>query len=133
MKNAPKSGISPQSWHGWTTLLTTAVLGVAVAAFVFHSFGDEQPKPPVPLPADLNAVQSTSIRVPLPPEDLPTPPLHSVVKDVRQGVAVLRIRPLPLGDELIIDARSGKLIAVINAMGMTTWQTLSTDSTSMDS
>ena len=61
-----------------------------------------------PLSPEVPAASARSARViPLPPED---GRLHSVTTGVEHGVQVFKIRVSASGDELVVDAKTGRLI-----------------------
>jgi hypothetical protein len=101
-------------WTGWKPLLIAlGLLSVGLPAFFYWY----DPKPPPPaLDAPIGKV---SIRLPpLPPGVRP----YRIAKGLENEIAVWRIQVVEDGDELIVDAVSGRLIAVRDKDGKTTWR-----------
>ena len=125
--NSPENGASTaslRSWHGWWPLAVTLSLSAVLVAIILW---DREDKPLVPsMPnASPDAVAQSRIRfLPPPPDaaeaisDAPSM-CYSVVSEQRDGAQVLRIRTHAEGDELIIDAITGRLVAVRDSKGKT--------------
>lgn len=54
------------------------------------------------------------------PVQMARPTLHTIVLEQRDGAQVYRIRAHANGDEMIVDAVTGRLLAVRDAKGKTT-------------
>src|SRR4051794_10005171 len=103
MPAVPPASPRPESLPWWLAPVGGAAL-VLAAGVVVWAFRDPNPEPP----AGPGAVPPAS-RVPAPVVDRPAG-LHSVTAGVENGVRVLKIRVTPGGDELIVDAATGRLL-----------------------
>jgi hypothetical protein len=109
---------SLRDWHGWRALGITTMLAVIVAFGVvfFGGRGDTEPKSSE---RSKQSARLAPVRVlPRPPVDLV--PDVNVVPEQLDGQQVLRIRTHAEGDEMIVDAATGKLLAVRNHLGRMT-------------
>jgi hypothetical protein len=109
---------SLRDWHGWRVLGVTAMLAVIIALCVvfFGGRGDSEPK------SNESSKQTARLA---PARVLPRPPVDlvpdvNVVPEQLDGLQVLRIRTHAEGDEMIVDAATGKLLAVRNHLGRMT-------------
>ncbi len=116
----PSSSDSPSSyrlwrWHGWKPLLVTlVVLGVGLLGFLYWY----DTTPPVPPRPDRPPVKISMRLPPVPPNQL----LHRVMMGHENGRRVWRIIAVENGDEIIVDAASGTLIAIRDKLGKTIWR-----------
>ena len=101
-----------RSWHGWRSLAVSVVLLLVGVAAVLLYHRPTPPDPPLP-PADMKA---RFARLPVAPSPEPPAPagvrLHSVTVAEEEGKRVIKIRATPGGEELVVDAATGKLLAV---------------------
>jgi hypothetical protein len=118
------SNVSLRAWHGWWPLAVTLSLSAILVALILWSREDKPKSDFTP-----HAAFSPRIRMlPRPPIDMAAAidnvePTHfSVVSEERDGVQVFRIRTHGDGDELIVDALTGRLLAVRDSKGkITPW------------
>jgi hypothetical protein len=103
-------------WHGWVPL------GIAVAVIVVGVFLlSQEPEPkctPGPGARLISEPDIAPMIQPLTPSAVTDgPALHSIRLTEEMGQPVYCIRAVPNGDELIIDAVTGKLLSVREASG----------------
>lgn len=125
--NSPENGASTaplRSWHGWWPLAVTLSLSAVLVAVILWNRED---KPLVPSMPNASPDAPTHSRIRFLPHpidvaeaasDVPSI-CYSVVPEERDGAQVLRIRTHVGGDELIIDAITGRLVAVRDSRGKT--------------
>ena len=112
----PEKATSLAKWHGWKPL-GVALIGSAVLIAGFTLFGRDRS-------ADDPKSEAALIKRtrPLPPMPVPflqdEAVLHSVQVDEQEGgTQVYRIKAQENGDELTIDAKTGKLLVVRDRNG----------------
>jgi hypothetical protein len=126
--NSPENGASIASlraWHGWWPLAVTLSLSAILVAIILRGRGDKPNIPPMP-GTPPNAAISARVRMlpgPVSEAALAIDDVHTthyrIVSEDRDGVQVLRIRTHAEGDELIVDASTGRLVAVRDCKGKT--------------
>jgi hypothetical protein len=112
-----------REWQGWKPLTVACALSVALVAIVWWWNNDRKATAPT---------NAETQPLPRPPRGLPVPvaldvnedpdPIPLVARDNFDGVPVLRIRAGSEGDDIIVDAATGKLLAVRDNRGkLTRW------------
>ena len=118
-----------RDWHGWKPLaVTTGLAAVLVAGILLTGREPSASAPPSQPP------QGRPVRA------LPAPPialegengLPMVAHDHFDGVPVLRIRTVDEGDEMVVEAATGRLLAVRDNQGrVTLWPPMTGTPTTM--
>lgn len=120
--DAGATSASVRAWHGWWYLGMTAALSAIAVALILRG-RDDKPHPVPPLGTQPDGVAHKMIRTLPQPVSLVatdiTQPLYTIVPDEKDGAQVLRIRTHADGDELIVDALTGRLVAVRDSKGRT--------------
>jgi hypothetical protein len=123
--DSPDNGAAPASvraWQGWWPLAVTAALSAVVFAIIVRG-REDKPNAPSEPGTRPDAAAHKMIRVLPRPETLvavdAVQPQCNIVAEERDGTQVLRIRTHEFGDELIVDAVTGRLVAVRDSMGRT--------------
>ena len=106
MSAAPSPSPRPARLPWWVVPAAGVALAAGVGAVIW-TFRD-RPADPAPGAGQSGAAPNRNV-VPLPPGG-GAAGLHSVVPAVEHGVRVLKIRVTPGGDELIVDAVTGRLL-----------------------
>jgi hypothetical protein len=102
---------SPLSWG--LALAATSLLLIGGGAIIWTHQGPAA-EPTAPADSDPGSPQALQMKlpprvVPLPPADAPNG-LHAVSYAMENGTRVVKIRVVPDGDELIVDAATGRLL-----------------------
>lgn len=102
-------GSSGSSLLFWGSVLTITSVLTIVGGFVVWSNNDDT--------REVAGIAGDEVRpmiraMPLPPpdQDVKSPALHGLKYDVEKGLMVVKIQVVPDGDELIIDANTGRLL-----------------------
>jgi hypothetical protein len=102
---------SPLSWG--LALAATSLLLIGGGAIIWTHQG---PNAAPVAPTDSDPGGPLSVQMKLPPRVVPLPPpdagtgLHTVTYAMENGARVVKIRVVPDGDELIVDAATGRLL-----------------------
>lgn len=104
-----------RTWQSIGAVLFGASVAAAVVALIVAYSGAEVPPPPSGPPTQ---VEAAPVRVlPLPPQ---AEPVAHVIPNEFEGQPVLSIKTAAEGDEMLVDADSGRLVAVRDAEGRVT-------------
>ena len=100
---------SPVSWG--VALAATSLLLIGGGAIIWTHPGQSASGPTVPPAGDGPEFRAVGLK--LPPRAVPTPQespfaLHTVSFSMENGTRVVKIRVVPDGDELIVDAATGR-------------------------
>lgn len=121
--DSPEKGASPtplRAWQGWWPLAATLLLSTLLVALIVRN-RDENPVNPHQ--RDVQHPPRARI-LPQPPDtavavaDVQNGPWN-IVTDMLEGIQIFRIRTHANGDELIVDAATGRLLAVRDQTGKT--------------
>ena len=102
---------SPLSWG--LALAATSMLLIGGGAIIWTHKG---PAAEPTTPTDSDPGGPLAVQMKLPPRVIPLPPadapsgLHTVSYAMENGTRVVKIRVVPNGDELIVDAATGRLL-----------------------
>lgn len=117
---APAGGRPPgwRRWDGWLPLGVVVCLVVLIFGGV--ALWNREPPPEPQAPRSNRPPRSLPVPVNVTVKEVELPPI--VARDEFDGVKVLKIRAQPAGDEILIEAATGKLMAVRDAHGkLTRW------------
>lgn len=122
---------SLRDWHGWKPLAVIAALGAVLAAGILLSGRD----PSEAAPSASHPPQGRPVRaLPMPAIALAEAEngVPMVAHDHFDGVPVLRIRTVEEGDEMVVEAATGRLLAVRDSQGrVTLWPPMTGTPTTM--
>jgi hypothetical protein len=101
---------SPYSWG--LALATASLLLIGGGAIIWSSQPTNGPSPATPSDGGEVASLEKTLRAPmaLPPAPDGSHGLHTIAFSVENGTRVVKIRVVPDGDELIVDAVTGRLL-----------------------
>jgi hypothetical protein len=111
--SAPNPGhASPVSWG--VALAATSLLLIGGGAIIWSNQAESASGLPAP-PAAENEAEVIAGGIKLPPRTIPAAKdapfaLHTVSFSMENGTRVVKIRVVPDGDELIVDAATGRLL-----------------------
>lgn len=104
------SGSSSLHWGALLALTTVAIVGGVLIVYSHR----EPPRPTISLapPADDSFLPRPESRVPRQPTlvELNRAGLYQVTRAVEHGTPIVKIKVVPDGDELIVDAATGRLL-----------------------
>lgn len=91
-------------------LAATSLLTIGGGALIWNHRTPRPAEMPVSPQADDFQIRSIGVALPPHPIDKSSTVLHMITYGVENGTAIVKIRVVPNGDELIVDARTGRLL-----------------------